>query len=219
MWRGSGCLLSPCGPGTTHLPAATSMRRTQHIPTKRMTKCQPKYYLKWMKRSKHTFSVETVCCTMNISKSLPGTVWEPAGIRAGLCHHFANRHTQVWKFCVHPREATSGSRRANWRFSTLGPWSVIHYYGLVSKCCLNGLFVLPATHHPHGRPPIAAEGHSWTIMALVSPSFFPQETLQGLDLVISSLPSAFDKCKYTARGDFPLMCFSRLLPPRLCVCS
>lgn len=42
-----------------HLLAARSVRGTQHIPTKYMTKWQRKYYLKWMKRSKHAFTFKT----------------------------------------------------------------------------------------------------------------------------------------------------------------
>ena len=65
------------------------------------------------------------CCSMNISKSLPGTVWEPAGLCAGLYHHFVNRYTQVWKFCLHPRETTSG--KSHGKLTLLYPWVMVCY--------------------------------------------------------------------------------------------
>lgn len=106
---------------------------------------------------------------------------------------------------------------ANWCFSTLGSWSITHYLGLVSKCFLNDLLVLPSTHHPHNHHPFPQKDTHEHVVVLVSSSSFPQKTLQSLDLVISSLPSAFDKCQYRARRDLSLIHFSRHFSMPLCL--
>lgn len=103
-----------------------------------------------------------LCCSMNISISPPGTVWEPAGIWAGLYHHFANRHTQVWKFCFHPREMTSG--KSHGKLMLLYPWVMVYYsllgfgFKVFFERPARSAFYPPSTR----PPPIPTEGHSWT---------------------------------------------------------